>query len=48
MHKYLITIFMHDGSAGRCKGLFATDWDAIDAVLAAFFDAKSIRCRRLS
>lgn len=47
MNKYLITIFMHDGSCGRCKGTFATDWDAIEAVSTAFFEAKSIRTRRL-
>ena len=29
------------------KGLFATDWDAIDAMLGAFHDARRISARRL-
>lgn len=48
MKSYLITIFMHGGSYGQCWGQFLTDWDALDAVSGAFFDAKSIRMRRLS
>ncbi len=46
MHAYVITIVMHDGSAGRCRGLFGTEWDAIDAMLAAFHDARRISARR--
>jgi len=48
MRSYLITITMPDGSRGRCRGLFASDWDAIDAVMTAFHDAASICPRRLS
>lgn len=47
MRSYLITIVMHDGSRGRCRGLFTSDWEAIDAVTTAFFDARSIFPRRL-
>lgn len=46
MIKYLITIVMHDGSVGRCRGNFANDWDAIDAMCGAFYDAKRICARR--
>ena len=46
MHKYLITIVMADGSTGKAWGLFATAWDAIDAFMTAFFDAKRISARR--
>lgn len=48
MRNYLITIYMHDGSYGHCRGQFATDWCAIDAMTDAFFDAQSIRVRRLA
>lgn len=47
MRRYLITIVMPDGSRGQCKGLFLNDWAAIDAVQAAFFDARRITPRRL-
>jgi hypothetical protein len=46
MHSYLITIVMHDGSRGHCRGVFATDWDAIDAMFGAFHDARRISARR--
>lgn len=48
MRNYLITILMRDGSSGRCQGRFATDWDAIDCMLSAFFDARAISARRVS
>jgi hypothetical protein len=48
MRNYLITIVMHDGSHGTCRGLFRNDWEAIDAMLAAFHEAKSIKPRRVS
>lgn len=48
MHSYLITIVMEDGSRGTCRGLFANDWAAIDAMLAAFHDARQISPRRLA
>jgi hypothetical protein len=48
MRNYLITITMHDGSRGRCRGAFANDWAAIDAVLGAFHDAASVVPRRLA
>lgn len=48
MHKYLITIFMHDGSAGRCKGLYADGFDAVLYALESFPDARRISARRLS
>ena len=47
MRNYLITIYMHGGSYGHCRGRFASDWDAIDAMTNAFFNAQSIRARRL-
>lgn len=47
MRRYLITIVMPDGSRGQCKGLFCNDWDAIEAMQTAFFDARSITPRRL-
>ena len=47
LRSYLITIVMPDGSGGHCRGLFATDWDAIDAMFAAFHDARRITARRL-
>ncbi len=46
--KYLITITMPDGSYGYCRGLFASDWDAIDAMMSAFHDARRISARRES
>ena len=33
MHSYLVLITMDDGSKGRMRGQFASDWDAIDAGL---------------
>jgi hypothetical protein len=48
MRSYLITIVMHDGSRGHCRGQFPTDWDAIDAMFGAFHDAKRISARRLA
>ena len=48
MKNYLITIVMPDGSQGRCRGQFFSDWDAIDCMLAAFFDAQRISARRLA
>ena len=48
LHNYLITITMHDGSRGQCKGHFSSDWAAIDAVLVAFYDALHITPRRLA
>ena len=47
MRAYLITIVMHDGSSGHCRGEFATAWDAIDAMFDAFHDARRISARRL-
>ncbi len=47
LRPYLITIVMHDGSGGHCRGLFATDWDAIDAMFDAFHDARRITAKRL-
>ena len=46
MHPYLILICMCDGSKGRLRGQFASDWEAIDAVLGAFGDAVSVVPRR--
>jgi hypothetical protein len=46
MRPYLILIRMCDGSKGRLRGLFDSDWDAIDAVLGAFGDAVSVVPRR--
>ncbi len=48
LHKYRITIVMPDGSHGTAWGRFGTDWDAIDAVMTAFGDARRISARRLS
>lgn len=48
MRNYLITIYLHGGAFGHCRGSFATDWDAIDAMTTAFSDAQSIRVRRLA
>lgn len=48
MRNYLITICFHGGGYGHCLGQFATDWDAIDAMTSVFFDAQSIRARRVS
>ena len=48
MRAYLITIVMHDGSGGTCRGAFASDWQAIDTMMTAFHDAKRIIPRRLS
>lgn len=46
MKTYLITIVMHDGSCGVCRGVFANDWAAIDAMFDAFHDAARITARR--
>ena len=48
MRDYLIHIYLHDGTHGRCRGQFANGWEAIDAMTSAFFDAQSIRVRRIS
>ena len=48
MHKYQVTIRMPDGSLGRCWGLFSSDWNAIDTVMASFPDAKRISARRMA
>lgn len=47
MNKYIITITMPDGSTGRAWGLYASDWDAIDAYMLAFPSAASVTPRRL-
>ena len=47
LRPYRITIVMQDGSSGHCRGEFATDWDAIDAMLSAFHDARRISAKRL-
>ena len=33
MHSYLVLITMDDGSKGRMRGQFSSDWEAIDAGL---------------
>lgn len=48
MHAYLLTIIMGDGSRGICRGQFPDDWAAIDAMFAAFHDARRIAARRLA
>ena len=53
MRNYLSTIYLHDASQRHsskicCQGRFANDWDAIDAMTSAFFNAQSIRVRRLA
>lgn len=47
MRSYVIKIVMPDGSVGRCRGIFDSDWAAIDAILSAFSDASSVTPRRL-
>ena len=47
MRNYLITIYLHGGAFGHCRGSFATDWDAIDAMFDAFHDARRITAKRL-
>ena len=46
MKKYVITIVMQDGSRGRLRGQFASDWDALDAAMSGFYDARRISARR--
>lgn len=46
MRRYLLLICMQDGSTGRLRGQFESDWAAIDAVLGAFGDAVSVVARR--
>lgn len=48
MNKYLIIITMRDGSVGRAKGIFASDWDAIDSAFTSFADAINVVARRLA
>jgi len=48
MKAYLLTIKMPDGSVGRCRGMFANDWDAITTMLDAFGDARMVSARRLA
>lgn len=43
MRAYLITIVMHDGSRGTCRGAFASDWQAIDTMMTA-----PSTCQRIS
>ena len=35
MHSYLLIIHMDDGSKGRMRGMFRTDWEAIDTILGS-------------
>ncbi len=47
MRAYLILITMDDGSTGRLRGLFCSDWAAIDAVLGSGLDGvRSVKPRR--
>lgn len=46
MRRYLVLICMSDGSMGRLRGEFASDWEAIDTVLGSFGDAVSVVARR--
>lgn len=48
VRNYLITICFHGGGYGRYRGQFASDWDAIDAMTDAFFNAQWICARRVS
>lgn len=48
LNKYRITIVMPDGSHGTAWGRFGNDWDAIEAVMTAFSEAKRISARRVS
>ena len=46
MRKYLIFITMDDGSRGRLRGLFASDWEAIDTVLGSGLEGVRLVCPR--
>ncbi|MDA8449810.1 hypothetical protein M4R23_08950 [Acidovorax sp. GBBC 3332] len=35
MKRYLILIHMDDGSVGRARGQFRSDWEAIDTILGS-------------
>ncbi|MFM9881219.1 MAG: hypothetical protein ACKVOO_12515 [Burkholderiaceae bacterium] len=48
MRKYLVTIALPGGTRCRWLGLYASDWQAIDAALASHPLARSICPRRLS
>ncbi len=48
MRKYQITFVLHGGEHGCCRGLFANDWAAIDAMLDMFHDAARICARRVA
>ena len=47
MHKYQIFIIMPDGSRGTARGLYASDWAAINSTLDNFPDALNIAVRRV-
>ena len=47
MHKYQIFIIMPDGSRGTARGLYPSDWAAINSTLDNFPDALNIAVRRV-
>jgi len=47
MKTYSITITMHDGSQGRCLGIFSDGFNAITTTMDHFPDARRISARRL-
>ncbi len=48
MTAYLITTIHSDGQRAQLHGLFANDWDALDAALALSSNPKRVSVRRLS
>ena len=48
LHKFRISVVMHDGSRGTSWGLFTNYWDAIDSAMTAFYNARRITARRVA
>lgn|GEM_PF-6182806 len=46
MRRYAIHVFLADGSRRVMAGLFATDWDAIDAAIVAYPQTIAVVPRR--
>lgn len=47
MKTYSILITMHDGSQGRCLGIYSDGFDAVIQTMTTYPDAKRISARRL-
>lgn len=47
MKRYLITAIQANGQRTELRGLYRTDWEAIDAALALYANPRRVCARRL-